>query len=316
MSDELIFSIKRDSNGQDIKFDAIPVDAVNSLREILESMTTLAEQTANGEKFTIKLEQGSLMVKGNLTSSHINRIKSNIDAVLENTCENDKIVNSCKKLQKLVKANGLVYDFNVMSNYNSFDLSSTLKEIKNLKPVTKRITSVTRTRFIVGELINAGGVEPNLNVKVVDGDKHVTMVVYCTEEQAKKAVKFLYSKIYFSCWSEYDFSQQKFSDNKGDFCDLYTEDNYNEYEGLFSTFFNKNEIEGQEYLHKQIRNMLLHEKWGLVAKSLRLFNHEQISPAIMRTLLVITKSFKDHNDIKEVRESIKNKLEDKIGKIV
>jgi hypothetical protein len=65
-------------------------------------------------------------------------------------------------------------------------------------------------------------------------------------------------------------------------------------------------------LHYKCRDFLDVQDYGGFRRFIRLFNHESTDVNILKTILIITQSFKEHENLKDMRKDIKDLFDKKM----
>jgi hypothetical protein len=299
-SDKIEIKITTDSEGNPVNvYNMSPVVA-ETLSKILLNMAGMIRSCYNNQ-VNIAVREGSVAVDliGDEGTDVITRVEEDFVKVSNNQSVNYELVQQWKSFQNLVKSNGLHYEMNSYVGDNpKKEYVQVIKESRNFKTHREAPKEEIELHFLSGEMIALGGKVPNLHiVHRVLGSGEKEYIVYCDNEIAKKVNMFLYQNIWVSF---YDMSLASKEDHKGRYCDFYaTEADYIYCKRIYTENkaleINKSFI----YLHDEIVGLIKDSKWGMVKKVFRMFSHKDLNPSYIHALLVTTKEFREHEEIKE-----------------
>ena len=240
---------------------------------------------------------------GNDTS--IQNIINDFDEIIENKSAKRELVHQWKNIQNLLSLNGLGYEINFVSDSDIRPVYEEIKTAKQFRTKTLRNQTDTYLTFLSGHLRMIGGKNPNFHI-VNNRDEKFT--VKCNESQAMIVNKFLYSNINISCWCKKS-EIESFS-----FCDIYQDISlYENFKVFIQNIELAEEADALIDIHNQIKTFLNNKDFNKLCKFINLFNHESVDVNILKTILVITKSFSENEFLQNIREEIKNRLELKLG---
>jgi hypothetical protein len=304
-SGKLKLTIIEDSNGEHVHLKNMSLKESKALVILLDALTNIIEQSTDSEEVKLQVVEGSIELVADTTEEVITDIEAGFQQVFSNRSANKELVEGWRKVQDLVKANGLYYD--AVFYYGSRPVSILDKLIKSKRFKTKstRKRAEYELLFIDGRLNENGGNIPNLHVIDNDGKKYT---IDCTEPQARKVNSLLYQPIKLSAWSKVTAIANY------NFCDFYLEkyvfDDFKDFiksnENDYDSFLNK--------LHYKIKSYLDDQDYKTLNQFLKLFIHVSTEASTLKTILIITKAFRNNIEIKTIRQDIKELLERKLGK--
>lgn len=309
------FKITTDVDGKPVELDSLSVQATKSLIVIIENLSKIAEleNDKNNSDIRINISKGSASVSIEAPVSKIIKIQNNIELVRKNDKNRSSTyVDSLNALTQLVKSNGLLYE--AYTNTTGADIP--IIDIFSKKYKTKRKTTKNELyfnlEFFKGKLIENGGIKPNIHIEIA-GNKHK---ISCTEEEAIKVNKFLYKDVKISAFGKLDANNKM----TYKFCDIYNDLAY-DYFSDFNEFIKLNKsLKGTEPLkqiHYRLKDYYSAGEFKESRKFLRLFCDEVVDVNRLRSILLISKSFKNNEDIKDLLDCIEKNIENKIkSKIV
>jgi hypothetical protein len=303
----LEIKITKDINEKDVNIKAMTLEAAQSFLVLFESITRIVELTPNHKEIKIQITSGSAVIAAE--GDKITKTKKEFEKILENKSTNKELIEQWRRIQTVFAANGLQYEASFYEKGKKTSFYNVLRDRQKLraKPVTLKKFK-TELEFLTGKLIAVGGKNPNIHVEI---EGKVLPPISCTEINASKAKAYLYQTIRFSTWAKEVNQVKSFS-----LCDSYNnEDIYQELRSITSEIFSSEQIEALKKLHYQCRDYLDNQEYGKLRKFLRLFVHESTDINILKMILIVTQSIKEHERLNIIIETIQN-LFDKRFKIL
>lgn len=307
------FKIVKDAKGKDVDLAAMSMVATRSLITLMQSLTNILSESANDQNVKIQILKGSATLVAEASEAIIKKVHKDFDDITQNKSSNKYLVENWLSIQSLIQENGLEYEANFYTRSSKVPVVEKIKSAKKfrVKTTRQRLPSDTDLIFLSGKLIEVGGKIPNIHI--VTGNSEEKYTVGCEENEAIKVNKFLYQTVMLSVWR----TKKANGVIKYSFCDFYTEEViYNLFTELIKDFNKKEEVEALVLLHGKFREYIESRNFGYLRKLMRLFNHDSVSASTLKTILIITKSLKDHEEVSQLRQPLKEKLESKIGTLV
>ena len=306
--DKLEFKIITDSNGKKIELDNLTVEAAQALMVFVESLTKIAEQSSNPQQVKISVTPGSACVALEAPEAEIREIENEMKIVSRNKSTKREFVEPLRAIQVLISNNGLGYEANVIKNNNRTPIIDLFKQKKRFQLAQKeRIKSEFGIAFFYGKLIEVGGKNPNIHILIDDKKQTIS----CSEEQARMVNNLLYNDIKISAWEK----KVKGQKSVYTFCDTYVDINlYKELKVFVDSNLKKEGTAPLKDIHYKLRDYFNDKKFGEANKLLKLFSNDNIDIGRLRTILVITKSFRENDKLKKSISVIEDILQDKIEK--
>lgn len=291
--DSIEIVLKKDNNNRDIDLDGMSIGATESLKEILESMISIAryEKEINNIDLKIGVKKGSACPLLSGQHNDLKVVHKKIEDVVQNKSTRDNFY--VKKLNIIRDNIHEKKDFKIFYiNNNSrieitdyFDNGFKSKRERDLTP------NYFEVEFIKGKLMQNGGTNPNFHLEIPSG----IITIACTEEEAQK-VNFLYKQIYISAWVD----KKKKGKREYRFCDSYMTDSAKKYFLEFEYFFKEiATLKGTAPLHKissKLEAFYNNKDFDNAAKFLRIFKNKEVNPNYLKTILVISKNIEKYAD--------------------
>lgn len=303
---KLEFIIKKDSAANDVELEGMSYEAAKAFSIIFNAVLNIIHLSDKREGVKIQIKPGSAVLVAEGSLEQIEEIQDSFNDIINFKSENKHLIKEWRSIQNLFLANGIQYEANIYLNDIKTSVFVPLKTGKKIraKPVNTPLQS--SLRFMTGKLIAVGGTNPNIHVEDPEGNR---ITIACTEKNARKANRFLYENIRISCWIKLYNKEEKI-----ELCDSYFEDGeFNMLKSFHENFLaTANEIDQLKLLHYKSRDFLDVKNYGHFRKFLRLYIHESTDVNILKTLLIVTQSFKTNDSLKEMREAMKIIFDKKI----
>lgn len=304
---KLELKVIKDSDDSDIDLNNLSLDAAKSFLILFDSLTKIVELTPNNEGVTLQIISGSAVAVANGTASQIESVETCFDEIVNHVSTDKEIVSKWRAIQELVCKNGLQYEINIYKDSEKRPIFQTIKSAKQFRVKSNRIRPDITLKFLTGKLIEVGGKKPNIHLLDLDNNR---FTINCDHANAKRANKYLYSDINVSVW----FKNKEGSRAKYDFCDVYhSNEVYNDFSEFMIDYYNDfDEISALKKLHYKCKFFIDNNDFIHLNKFIRLFNHDANDLNELKTILVITKAFKEQEHIKLIRERIKFLFDQKL----
>lgn len=306
MANNFEIRIVKDSDKNEAKLHAMSLEVAKSFLVLVEAVTRIVENTPNNEHLTINVKEGSvkLLVEGEgveqLQEDFLNVVKGSTDKVL---------VDSWRRMQTLFKQNGLTYEATISTAEHKTRVYDILKSNKALraKPAKRQIPK-TNIEFIEGTLLDVGGKNPNIHVEV---SGNMRFKINCTEQNAIKARKYLYQKIYLSCWSYKRQGKKQF-----DFCDSYVikdDSPFFKFKKFIYEFENaEDELDSLDMVYDECVSFLKLKKYNSLKRFLKLFMYQGTDVNTLHTITLLNQQFRQNEDLKDYADRFEMLLDTKV----
>jgi hypothetical protein len=173
-----------------------------------------------------------------------------------------------------------------------------------LKRERKDIKHNFNIGFFKGKLYESGGKKPNFHIE----QNNLKFRINCSETKAIEVGKFLYKEVKIAAWGKLNANDKMVYD----FCDIYNgnqEDVYSD----FKEFINiNNSLAGTEplkHIHYKLKNYYSEGKFKESRKFIKLFCNETADVNRLRSILLISKPFKENDEIKDLLNNIENLIQ-------
>lgn len=305
--DSIEIKLKKDSTGRDISLGSMSLDASKSIREILDALIAIVEFEED-LNLKIGLEEGSAVQKiiGSDNNMQVvyNKIKDAADG-------------SPQRLNKYVNSLNIIYKN--LESIEDYDISyKSNRGVESIKPLftqkfrSKRNSDVTENNFNLeffsGKLELNGGKKPNFHLFA----NNTTYTIQCSEKQAKDVGAFLYENIKISAHAKAKKDSMEYN-----FCDIYvgtSEGYFNEFKDFYTELKDKYGTQKFHFVSNKLEQFYNQKNYSGAKKFIRLFLNEFSHVTYLRTILVISKAFKNDEYLGDILSDVEKLLSKKIGK--
>ena len=305
--DSIEIKLKKDSTGRDISLGSMSLDASKSIREILNALIAIVEfeQDLN---LKIGLEEGSAVQKIIGSDSNLQVVYNKIkDAAHGSPQRINKYVNCLNIIHKNLES---IEDYDI--SYKSSNGVESIKPLFTQKFKSKRNSDVTENNFNLeffsGKLELNGGKKPNFHLFA----NNTTYTIQCSEKQAKDVGAFLYENIKISAHAKAKKDSMEYN-----FCDIYagtSEDYFNEFKDFYTELKDKSGTQKFHFVSNKLEQFYNQKNYSGAKKFIRLFLNEFSHITYLRTILVISKAFKNDEYLGGILSDVEKLLSKKIGK--
>lgn len=307
----LEFKITHDLDNKDVQLENMSLEIAQAFVVLIQSVAGIVELTPKNKNLKISIRKGSAVVC--VEGPEVKILEKRFKQVIENKSSNGELVKKWRNIQTLLSNNGIGYEANFFEKNKPVSILAQLTSSKKIRAKRKENPPIaTNIEFMSGKLIAVGGKNPNIHVEISKNEKPV--IIGCTELKANKAKVFLYNKIWLSVWST-----KKGNDTEYEMCDSYWDTQSNIFND-FSSFIialgkSHNEIESLKMLHYKCQEILISQNYGIYRKFLRLFNTETSDLNTLKTLLIVSRPFKEHERLKAIIDELDTIFQKKLAKI-
>lgn len=299
MVEDIQFRITKDSNGDEICLDNLSIKATNSLIEILTALRNIALYE-NEPDLTISVTKGSAIaaIKGEETFQDV---REGFWKVFNNESDRDNVyVHNMQIIKDQITKSDLEFEISYSNNDGDrIQVIDLFKRKFRKKRERKAVENNFKIEFFDAKLMSNGGNKPNFHVM----DQHNSYTIKCTEAEAKKVSPFLYEKLKFSAWGKMN-SQNKMEYT---FCDVYNaneRDFYNEFKLFFSELKQLEGTEPIKLIHYKLKEFYSNSQFKESRKFIKLFCDDLADVNHLKTILIISKAFKQHADLQDLLKKI------------
>jgi hypothetical protein len=309
-SNKLEFKITHDVQDQKVNMGDMSIEVSHALLTLLKAMTRIVELTPNNKNLRICVKQGSAVVS--IQGTSVETVQKNFSQIVKKKSSNKDLIEEWRRIQTLFSTNGIRYEAAFFEGNKSTSIVDDLKSSTQFRAKKKsRPPVATNIIFLSGKLIAVGGKFPNIHI---DDQEDNRITISCTEVGANKAKAFLYKTILLSAWSTKTTGKDKL-----EMCDSYWENQrpmFSEFQEFIQQLKKApDEIESLKLIHYKCQDLLKMQDFKKYRKFLRLFNNERSDINVLKTLLIVSRSFATQENIQPILIELDLKFRKKLEKI-
>jgi hypothetical protein len=290
-------------DNQSVGLKSLSVEALQSFILVVSSLKAIAENVVDKEHLTFSIEEGSAACCVEAPADSLARIYSEIDSAIVGDSSNKEVTDGLRIIQNEIKRTGTLYEFRYLQPTLVIDMHGRLNSAKRIAVKrTRRADFKYELLLGQGVIKLIGGENPNYHIDYGNGDKKT---IDCSESDAGLVKEFLYEvcnplvlcKVYTNpekknVYSHLAMVESDLADAIGRFVD-----GYNSHEDILDRLdhthdFVDSVFENTDSGHRILRTLLIG------------FKDERFQLSEIKTLLVISKPFLEHEIIREPRQDL------------
>lgn len=309
---QIEIKIDKENNDTEVSLSALSINTTNALIEILTALRNIALYE-NKADIKIGLIEGSACAILEGDSDTMEDVHNSIMKVVHNSADRDNIyVANLQIIKDQINDRELNVDI-VYKPYNAPRVSLR-QEFNNQfrkRRERKKIENNFKIEFFEAELNDNGGDNPNFHV-IANGQRYK---ISCTREEAQRVNPFLYNSFKFSAWAKIG------SDEKihYQYCDIYEgtqRDFYTEFKTFFSELSVLNGTEPIKKIHYKLKEFYSNSLFNEARKFIRIFINDEAEINHLMAILIISKTFKNNENLSDLLQKVENLIERKTKKPV
>lgn len=298
---------------QKVDLNSMSSEALESFMSVMNSLKVIAESMANKDSLSFSIESGSAVCAINAVGDEIKPVFNEINNAVQGKSTNKIFTDNLRNIQNHLKDGDFKYNFFYQNGIPKTDLAPKLISASRIAIKRKRNDDFIFKPLVLRGFFNQiGGKEPNYHFDYGQGSK---IVVSCNQDDARLIVPNIYKHISTlvickchtsnSSKSEYFHKiliSEDIAPKLKTFIDLYnSEKNLIEKLSLIYDFIDNSFISSNSEAKEILKILLV------------TFNDSNLHLSEVKTLLVISKPFKDEECFKEIRNNLietYNKMKD------
>lgn len=313
MNRKLEISLKESQN-ESVHLDNLSHDAINSFIRVVESLKSIISiYSIENNEVKYSFFEGSAGIAAHGNENLFDIIHHDIDIAINGHCENPDFTKHLRNIQTEIKKNNFDYYFyyNDLDKSKKHSIHNKLKDASQIRTKRKNNTIGYQLKVISGLINQIGGKKPNYHFDYGSG---IRKTISCSKEDALETKQFLYESVDSVVLIKMpeDEDQKEHIIHKTILSKTISSELKN-----FISFYEKEEdlIEKLTTIHDFVDNVFLKKENAheILKTLLIIFNDLNFKLSEIKTLLVISKPFKNHELIKEVRENLINTYNMKIN---
>lgn len=296
MANQFSIKITRGSDGKEVSLENMTIEAADALTVFIESLADVAKLHKDNSDIRLSLKNGSIEAVLTYPDSET-EIDSDIEDAIEGKSYNGDFIKILKTIQSKVKANGLEYSITRKGKDNAIqDLTARFKDKDFTVKTGPRKEWYEEVAFISGRLFISGG-KKNANIHLDAGS--LDYIVNCTEQQATRLNRLLYSTVYVCALKKWKVGAEPTYSLLDSYIDSVA---FLRFKSFYESI-NNDSLESFDIVHDKIVESVeknTRQGSGELVKLLRLFNHPQSDRGMLRTILATLKPIRDNELIADL----------------
>lgn len=307
--------ILKTANNQPVSLKSMTPEALDSFLAVVSSLKSIATSIGSNTVFTISEGSASCAVYAPDNEVEVDNMYNGIELAIKGKSRDKNFTTNTKTIQDQLKRTG--YDYRFIYTNDKYETHKVIQIHERLREAKKITLKRTKSEFeyklrvVSGFLNQIGGNTPNYHFDYGHGNK---ITISCTKEEAIDIKKYLYQDIFVIL-----FCKEWTSDKKSEYYhkQILDKEKVSVFKEFFQAYYIKEDIVDRlEYLHEFIYENIKNNINGIDILSilLNVFNTDNLHLSELKTLLVISKPFKNNSIIERERmllvetyENIRNK---------
>lgn len=299
MKTEKLEIILKAANGSDVHLQDMSVEALESFLSVTHSLKNIVSSISPEITFAIK--EGSACTAVNASPRTLSNIYGEIGKAIDGESDDDIITANMREIQTQIQTETYNYQF-FLSKHN---IAKKIKEAKKIVKKRKSYTYRSEVRVLTGKCNNVGGNVPNYHFE--HGDK-----VECSITDAMDMTKYLYKTI--NCLVLKKFEVNGLNDPTYSHLEVLNANQFGHFIEFTKNLSKENDLLKRLsliYWFANNSNSLIDDMRILLKLNTIIFE----DPNELKTLLILTKGFKEDSRIGDLRKIVLEIFESKMNSL-
>lgn len=301
-----------EANGESVSLKSMTPDALESFMSVMSSLKSLAIAIISKEDLNFSISEGSAQCVVEAPSDSMNLIYDELDIAMKGESEDKDITTSLRSIQDQIKRENYRYRFLYKRSQNpTIDLYSRLINSKRISIKRKRNQFEYKLLIKSGFLNQIGGKTPNYHFDYGGGEK---ITISCTVPEAQSINQYLYTNVQalLLCKQWYDENKRDEYTHKA----IIKDELVKKIKTYLNSYNKERELVRKLSLTHDFIDNMFNEKLGhqFLSYLLIAFNDKNFHLSELKTLLVISKPFREMEEIKKVRNALNETYKEKKNK--
>lgn len=300
-------------NGDAVSLKSMSPDALESFMSVMSSLKAIAIYIADENELSFSITEGSAQCLLNAPDHLMDSIYDELDTAIKGESGDKEVTTYLRSIQDQITREKFSYRFLYKKHDKpTVDLYFALNKCKRISVKRRRNQYDYKLKIISGFLNQIGGSTPNYHFDYGGGKK---ITIGCSIGQAKNIKQFLYQDVHslLLCKEWYDDEKRDEYMHKI----ILDEELVNDLKKYVISYNKEDDlIKKLTTTYDFIDKMFAEKKGHRALYSLLLaFNDKHFHLSELKTILLISKSFTEFSDIREVRDILKITYNDKKEKL-
>jgi len=288
-------------------------EALDSFLRVISSLKLIASSIASSQEISFTIQEGSasFAVVESRNSNDLDEMYSEMERAINGDSENKSITSNLRVIQTQFKREEFNYSFNYNKSQGSvIELHSLLLNAKKITVKRRRRAYTHKVKIISGFLNLIGGKNPNYHF---DNGAGISLTIDCSQDDAKEVNKYLYQTIdvLVVCkeWTNEDKKDVYFHKT------VIRRETVRLLKSFLREYYRKsNLLDKLRAIHDFTHSCINRNDFGfeILGYLLVAFNDNNFHLSEIKTLLVISKQFKENALIAGPREQLLTTYEIKL----
>lgn len=290
-------------DGHKVNLESMSSQQLSSFITVLSSLKSMTKSMTKDDDLTFRIRKGSAICEAIAPS--MDDLIEEVELAINGQSDNKEITTHLRTIQDELKKDNYGYTFFYQGTDSSLNLHEKLKRSKRIRAKSKTNIATYKVECLSGKLNAIGGVNPNYHLDFSLGE---SLIINCSEEEAKVINLNLYNplSVLVVC-KEYEnenkkderqhkiIVEEKYADLLRDYLRLYYDKSKSFVEQLTVTY---------DFVYDLFDKEDREESLKILKYLLCVFNFKHFHLSEIKTLLVLSKSYKNHFFIKDEVHSL------------
>jgi hypothetical protein len=299
----------KEVNGEPVSLKSMSSDALESFMSVMSSLKAIAIAITDKDDLSFSITEGSAQGVLEAPSTSMDLIYEELDIAMKGESYNKEVTSNLKNIQDQIKRQNFNYGFLYRrTSQPTIDIYSTLFNSNKISLKRRRNQFGHKLQIKSGFLNQIGGNTPNYHFN--SGERE-TITISCTIEEAKSINKYLYVNVQslLLCKEWYEEDKKDEYVHKA----IIEDELANKMKTYLNSYNKEIELVRKLTLTHDFIDDMFNDKIGyeILHYLLIAFNDKNFHLSELKTLLVISKPFKDLEKISEARVALQKTYEEK-----
>jgi len=290
---------------QSVSLKSMSSTALESFVKVVSALKELTISTLDEESVLFSIQEGSAQISVEPIQSSLYPLVAEIESAIGGKSDDSDIITPLRAIQKELKRKTLRYNFNYIGTGTKREFHDQLIKRNRLSIRRKGNSEIKYELKIERGFFNQiGGTEPNYHFDYGNGEK---LTIECSMDQARLINKHLYTKV---CSLLISKSKHNSTDKNELYHKVILDDNLVKPLKEYLKSYNSTTdlVDRLSVTHDFIDDVFKSDKnkFEVLRILLTAFNFQHFHLSELKTMLVISKPFKEHESIKVERQELLN----------